>query len=258
MRKLIINADDLGISKDVDDVIEECIKKGVVTSSTLMANAPAFDDGVRIAKLYSSVSIGVHLNIIQFAPLTNVDVFKKHGIVGDDGQFIVRAVFHVPIDEELKQAIFEEWDAQISTVKAAGVVPTHCDSHQHTHTIPALRDTLCRVLDKHGIRSVRRTMAPSIRLALRLKKRPQITLNSSKSFATKKHNIIDRRYRYIVNYFVILRWNSMMSKHYKVTDGFFALRYFLFDKDVLNLGGENATLELMCHPGHKSYQTETD
>lgn len=258
MRKLIINADDLGISNDVDDVIEKCIQKGVVTSCTLMANAPAFDDGVRIGKKYTNVSIGVHLNIIQFAPLTNVDVFKKHGVVGDDGQFVVGAIFHTHIDEELKQAIFEEWDAQIKKVKDAGIIPTHCDSHQHAHTIPALRKTLSRVLDKQGIRSIRRTMTPSIRLTLRLKKRPQITFNKSKSFETKKRSIIYRRVRYIVNQFIILHWNSVMSKRYRMTNSFFALRYFLFDKDVLNLSGKEATIELMCHPGHKSYQIETD
>ena len=77
--KVIINADDLGISLDVNRRIEECINMGVVSSTTLLVNAPAFDDGVRIAKQHTQVSVGIHLNLIEFAPLTNSDVFKKYG-----------------------------------------------------------------------------------------------------------------------------------------------------------------------------------
>ena len=71
MRRLIINSDDLGMSCEVNKQIEDCIRLGCITSSTLMANAPAFDGGVRIAKQYPQISVGVHLNIIEFAPLTN-------------------------------------------------------------------------------------------------------------------------------------------------------------------------------------------
>ena len=88
MKKIIINADDLGYSLWVNGEIERCIVSGVVTSSTLMANAPGFKDGVRIAKQYPHISIGVHLNLVEFAPLTNLEIFRKHGIVGGDGNFI--------------------------------------------------------------------------------------------------------------------------------------------------------------------------
>lgn len=77
MRRLIINADDLGMSAEVNAQIEKGITLGVLTSSSLMANAPEFNDGVRIAKQYPRVSVGVHLNIIEYAPLTNQEIFKK-------------------------------------------------------------------------------------------------------------------------------------------------------------------------------------
>ncbi len=258
MKKLIINADDLGISLKTDAKIEECIRKGVITSSTLLANAPAFEDGVRIAKQYSNISVGVHLNIIEFAPLTNVEVFKKHNIVGANGNFIEGAIFAVPIDKELCQAIFEEWDAQISKIETAGLIPTHCDSHQHTHTIPALFDTLCGVLDKHKISKVRRTIMPSIPLMFKERKHPSVVLDKSNAVVPPRKSVIYRRLHTIISLYRSTRWNRKLGSHYTITDSFFAFRHFYNYSSILHLGGRNAVVELMCHPGLAAYQTETD
>lgn len=258
MRKIIVNADDLGISLDVDAQIEKCIQQGVVTSSTLMANAPAFNDGVRIAKQYPHISVGVHLNIIEFAPLTNSDIFKKHGILDDDGNFIEGAIFCVKVDEELRQAVFEEWDAQITKIENIGLFPTHCDSHQHTHTIPSLREPLYKVANKHGIKSVRRKVIPSIRLMLRQKRHPVVKLDKSKAMVPQKRNVVYRRFHIFSVIRECRRWNNNLGENYCITDSFFPFNNFYFDRKVLRMGGKNAVVELMCHPGHKAYQSESD
>lgn len=258
MRKLIINADDLGISPEVNAKIEECINMGVITSSTLMANAPAFDDGVRIAKQYHQISIGVHLNIIEFAPLTNIDVFKKYGVVGEDGNFIEGAIYCVRIDKELKQAIFEEWDAQITKIQLAGITPTHCDSHQHTHTIQALLEPLCKVMKKHGIRCVRRKKEPSVLQMLCERRRPAVRLDKSKAMAPPKRNIFYRRFHLFSIIRECRKWNNSIGKGFNTTNSFFAFNSFFYDRSALRLGGRKAVIELMCHPGLKAYQNETD
>ena len=255
---LIINADDLGISTEVNRQIEKCINLGVITSSTLLANAPAFDDGIRIAKQYSQISVGVHLNLIEFAPLTNVEIFKKHGIVGDDGNFIEGAIFCVPIDDELKQAVFEEWDAQVSKIKEANITPTHCDSHQHTHTILSLHEPLFRVLEKHSINHVRRKLTPSIRLLLLQKRRPAIKLDKSKAKMLPKRNILYRRLHLLSVIRRCHKWNDMLGKRFRIADGFYPFNDFYYDCKVLRLGQANAVVELMCHPGHIAYQNETN
>lgn len=257
MRKLIINADDLGISLDVDAQIEECIRKGAVTSCTLMANAPAFEDGVRIAKQYPQISVGVHLNLIEFKPLTNADVFRKHGITDEGGNFIEGAIFVMPINEELKSAVFEEWDSQISKVKEAGINPTHCDSHQHTHTIQALQEPLVKVLKKHGIKKVRRKMIPSIRLMMREKNHPTVKLDKSKAVKVKKRNVLYRRFHLFSVIIANLWWNHKMKKCFDMADSFYAFRHFFYDSQVLNLGNTSSIIELMCHPGHIAFQDET-
>lgn len=255
--RVIINADDLGISLKVNKQIEECIKQGVVSSTTLLVNAPAFKDGVRIAKSHPHVSVGIHLNLIEFAPLTNAEVFQEFGIVDTDGNFIEDAIFVANCkDERLKQAIFEEWDAQICKFKASGIIPTHIDSHEHTHTIIALQDVLCRVMDKHGIKHVRRKIIPSIRLMLKRRKHPNpVKLDKTKAVTPKRHNVLYRRLRVFFVKYQSALWNRQMSKRYMMTDSFFAFRIFYSYRDIINPG---KVVELMCHPGHTSYQTETD
>lgn len=255
--RAIINADDLGISLSVNKQIEDCIKQGVVSSTTLLVNAPAFADGVRIAKSYPHVSVGIHLNLIEFAPLTNVDVFKEFGVVGSDGNFVEGAIFVANCrDKRLRKAVFEEWDAQITKFEAAGLKLTHIDSHEHTHTIIPLQDVLCRVMDKHGIKRVRRKRVPSIRLMLRGRRHPDtVHLDKSKAIVRKKRNVIYRRFHVFIAKYDSICWNHRMAKRYEMTDNFYAFRVFLSNRDIIPTG---KTLELMCHPGHKSYQSETE
>ena len=243
MRRLIINADDLGISKDVNKQIEECIHIGCITSSSLMANGPAFEDGIRIAKQYPQISVGVHLNIVEFTPLTNADIFRKHGVLDSEGAFIEGAFSVVPIDNELRQAVFEEWDSQISKIESYGLSPSHCDSHQHTHTIPDLQEPLCRVLDKHHICNVRRKIVPSIRLMLHAKKHPSVKLDKSKAMQPKKRNILYRRIHIFISKYISNRWNRKMSNLYHLTDRFYSFRDFHDAINILSLGGRASVIE---------------
>lgn len=259
-RKLIINADDLGMSTEINSKIEECICSGIITSSTLMANAPCFDEGVLIAKRYPNVSVGVHLNIIEFAPLTNISVFKKHGIIGDDGCFIEGAIFQKPIDEELKKAVFEEWDAQITKIEKEGLCPSHCDSHEHTHTIKELQDVLCRVLDKHHIMKVRRVTVPSLRLILRQRKHNKIydATKEVKTIQNKKKNVLYRRVHFFIVKYISWQWNRKMATKYSMTDAFSSFYDYLFNRDIFHLTSNCSTIELMCHPGNPHFLEETD
>lgn len=258
MRKLIINADDLGYSTDVDLQIEKGFQKGLVTSSTLMANAPGFLDGVRIAKKYNKVSIGVHLNLVEFSPLTNVEIFKKHRIVGDDGNFIDGAIFVRPINDELRQAVYEEWDAQINKIKNSGIEPSHLDSHQHTHTIQELQKVLIDIMSKHNIVKVRRKSVPSIRKMLFGNKYIKVVHDKSNAVQAPKRNVLYRRFHLFVIKFQNNKWNYVMSKQHKMADSFYAFRDFYMNKNLLNLGHNGSVIELMCHPGQKAFDQETE
>lgn len=257
--RIILNADDLGMSDFVNNQIEQCIKLGVVTSCSLMANSPAFEKGVMLAQKYPYVSVGVHLNIIEFKPLTNRDVFTKHGLVDKDGMFIDGAAFDVQYDDELKKAVREEWDAQITKIESTGLVPTHCDSHQHTHTIEALQDILRQVMKQHGITKVRRKIIPSIRLML-LERHKQSLVHLEKTHAKQapKRNIIYRRIHLFIVKIKTWQWNKTMGKEFLMTEAFYSFRDFYNFRSALHLEGELSTIELMCHPGNRPFDKETE
>ena len=255
MLKIIVNADDLGISHEVNNCIERAIEERVITSTSLIVNAPFSDEGFNIARSHPEISVGIHLNLIEFSPLTNLELFKKRGIVDDSGCFIEGAIFATPITAELKKAIFEEWDAQLCEFESKGLTPSHIDSHQHTHTIPSLRSILATLMDKHGVSRVRRKYVPSFLITMREKiNGPSEFLDKSKAVTLPSKRLIPRLYSRIKYRIVARRWNSFFSHHFSLTRQFYAYRIF---NDNYRFTRKRGVIELMCHPGHNGYQKET-
>lgn len=130
MKKLINNADDFGYSRAVNYGIADSYNNGVLTSTTLMPAMPGFNHAVELAKKNPGLGIGVHLTLTCGRPLLDTHKtlcdengnFKKLGFYNDENTTVS--------DEE----VYVEWKAQIEKVYKAGIVPTHLDSHHHTHT----------------------------------------------------------------------------------------------------------------------------
>lgn len=247
---IIVNADDLGISEVVNSEIEKAIDLGVVTSSTILANAPAFKDGVRIAQQYQNISFGVHLNLVEFCPLTNTEIFRKFGVVDEYGCFIEGAIFKITsFDSELKNAIKEEWSAQIKRVIEAGIKPTHVDSHQHNHTINDLQNVLIEVLNSFGILKVRRKPFPSLCLVIYERRYGRIKVKySHKVVATKKIKWYKRILSLLKAQYETIRWNWRMKKSFTMTEHFYGFSSFINCRHILYFN-RRSTIELMCHPG---------
>src|SRR5271167_4344169 len=68
MRRLIVNADDFGLTKELNRGIIEAHRRGVVTSATLMANGPAFADAVQLAQTEPQLSVGCHVVLVDGQP----------------------------------------------------------------------------------------------------------------------------------------------------------------------------------------------
>src|SRR5579863_6643091 len=73
VRRLIVNADDFGLTAGVNRGIVEAHAAGIVTSTTLMANSTAFDDAVQLARSSPTLSVGCHLVLIDGSPLLGRD-----------------------------------------------------------------------------------------------------------------------------------------------------------------------------------------
>lgn len=152
---IIVNADDLGISIEVNEAIFELISRQIVTSSTIMVNAPAFEHAVAKIKAHPNLkcSFGIHLNVTEFQPLTTHAAFE--GFLDAQGNFRRENLF-MPIKAPLVPAIFGEWCAQIEKARSSGIKISHIDSHDHIHIRkPQLFPCLKLIQKKYQIAKVR-------------------------------------------------------------------------------------------------------
>ena len=155
MRRLIVNADDFGLTPGVNRAILEAHAHGVVTSATLMANAAGFDEAVRLTKSSPALSVGCHVILVDGAPVSNPSEIPTLTDSGKFGTrltgFAMRAVGGSinPVELETEIAV------QISKLQAAGIQPSHVDTHKHTHMFPQILRPLLRAAKAWGVRAVR-------------------------------------------------------------------------------------------------------
>lgn len=156
MKQAILNADDFGLTRGVNEGIIRCHREGILTSATLMANGPAFDDAVECAKANPKLGIGCHLVLTGGASVTPPE--KIPSLASSEGQlpkslgeFVARVssggIRTVDIETELR--------AQIEKVRRAGIEPTHVDTHKHTHVHPRVMGIVARVARDLGITRIR-------------------------------------------------------------------------------------------------------
>lgn len=257
MTKVIVNADDLGISLEVNRRIEDAIIAGAITSSTIIANGPAFDDALRISKQYPQISFGVHLNIIEFKPLSDSSIFKSYSLLNDDGDFIEGAIYGVQkIGKDLIEAIHREFSMQIEKVKIAGVDISHIDSHQHTHAIYAFKAVILSLMKEYQIDKVRRCRIPSIKLML-WGKAHSIKLDKSKAVNLPPKNVILRRFNLFIIKYKCFLWIRLFQSSSKITDCFYSYQVACDNWKLLKKQIDGKCIELMCHPSHPAYERET-
>jgi hopanoid biosynthesis associated protein HpnK len=168
VRRLIINADDFGLTSGVNRAIQECHQRGVVTSATLMANSQAFGEAVQIAKASPALSVGCHIVLVDGSPALPAD--QVPSLVAGPGV----ARFHNSLGKFAGLAFFGKLDpaqiaaeasAQIRKLQAAGISPTHADTHKHTHMFPRVLAPVLSALQACGVHAIRNPFEP-LRLAL--------------------------------------------------------------------------------------------
>jgi predicted glycoside hydrolase/deacetylase ChbG (UPF0249 family) len=143
-RQLVVNADDFGFTPDVNEGIVEAHRHGILTATTLMANGAAFDDAVRLARETPTLDIGCHLVLIGGRSLTTGKAFPRS----------VPQLLSALARREIR--VNQELAAQVQRILAAGISPTHLDTHKHTHLAPPVLDAVARLGEAFGIRWVRR------------------------------------------------------------------------------------------------------
>jgi chitin disaccharide deacetylase len=164
VRRLIINADDFGFTPGVNRAIVEAHTSGVVTSSTLMANGPAFADAAHLARTVPQLSVGCHVVLIDgesVLPSEDIPTLTARNSGPPrfrDGlkTFAARALTGRINPQEIEA----EACAQIRKIQSAGIDISHIDTHKHTHLFPTVLRPLLQAASACGIRAVRNPFGP--------------------------------------------------------------------------------------------------
>jgi hopanoid biosynthesis associated protein HpnK len=164
VRRLIVNADDFGLTQGVNRATVEAHSDGIVTSATLMANGGAFEDAIQSALSKPRLSVGCHVVLVDGLPVLGVGRTPTlSNRKADDGRFYeglsgfaLRAVLGRIDPEEIEAEVA----AQVRKLQAAGVAVSHLDTHKHTHIFPTVLRPLLRAARACGIPAVRNPFGP--------------------------------------------------------------------------------------------------
>ncbi len=224
--KIVINADDLGISRQVNDAVFELMRTGRITSGTLLANGPAVEDAAARSKGFPNRSFGAHLNLTEFRPITTGPELSP--LLDDRGEFAGN-LRDVRLTTALKQGIHAEWRAQLCRLQELGVAVSHLASQPQVHTLPALVPVLKRLQAEFGLRRVRLT-----KNWYAGGNRPAMGRLAAKGF-----------------------WNFLLRHWYRTrtTTAFTSFEDFL--AGCQSSSARWPSVELMAHPGSSGFALET-
>lgn len=232
--KLIVHADDFGISEHVNDGICLAHQEGILTSTSIMASGKAFEHGVDLLKNNPSLDVGIHLTLIEEQPLLPKD--KITSLVGEDGLFFDHAKTFIKkylTGGILLSQVRIELEQQIRKVLNAGIAVSHLDSHQHIHALPGVRSTVIELAKEFGIPSVR---LPSERF------QPYMFQDISEISRLGQLLILK-------TFCSIGHWNWIKSPDYFVGFYFGGNVTYKNLKTIVGSLPADGTCELMCHPG---------
>jgi len=157
MKRLIVNADDLGLTHGVNRAIAECHQHGIVSAATLMATGACFDEAVALAAQMPRLSVGCHVVLVDGEPLLPPNEVRSllepgtnrfYHTIGD----VLRAV---ATGRFCAQEIEAEAGAQFTRLLRSGVAVSHFDAHKHAHMFPSILRPLLREASAHGVAAVR-------------------------------------------------------------------------------------------------------
>lgn len=154
--KIILNADDFGISDDTVDATIDLFEKGILNSATILLGMPATGRAIEYAKKNTQFSYGIHLNFVdEGKPVLSPQVVPS--LVNKKGRFY-------PSDAVRKSLLLNKFSPleisletieQVNYLKDNGVPVSHIDSHGHIHKLPTFAKAIFSVKKYLGISKIR-------------------------------------------------------------------------------------------------------
>lgn len=162
MKRLIVNADDFGLTSGVNRAISELHRSGHLSSATLMSVALATSEAVAIAKNTPSLGVGCHVVLVDGVPVLPAAQLPTltEPATGRFRKTLGRFVRDLMLGRIRPEEIEAEAFAQIDHLRSLGITPTHIDTHKHTHMFPAVLQPLLRAAQRAGVKAIRNPFEP--------------------------------------------------------------------------------------------------
>ena len=158
VRRLIVNADDFGLSASVNVAVIRAYRDGILTTASLMVNEPGFDEAVGLAKENLRLGVGLHLTLLMGHAALPPE--KIPGLVNARGEFSrspVGAGLSYFFKRSLREQLRAEIHAQFAKFRATGLPLDHVNGHLHLHLHPVVFKILMEDAEQLRIAHLRLT-----------------------------------------------------------------------------------------------------
>lgn len=146
MKYLIVTADDLGLTKSINEGISRACREGIVKSVSVIPTGEAFDDAVDIIKELGLEHIGAHLALTETKPVLNSSKYYKN-----HNKFFLDLL----IGRIKPEDIYNELKAQLDILRGTGIDISYINSHEHIHIVPEVMNIFLRLAREYGIKAIR-------------------------------------------------------------------------------------------------------
>jgi len=244
-KRLIVCADDFGLTRGVNNGIVDCYKNGILRSASLLANGPELDHAVELSREHPELDLGIHLSLNDFAPVCPEimrDLLDGRGFFFSSYLRVIKKISLIP---GLGRRIQGEFRCQIEKILEKGVAPSHINSHKHLHLYPPLWKIVNGLASEYGIPYIRYPVERIENLSCLLKH--------------KGNRRSGRKLLFFVAFFLFFtllhRYGTSRSKKGVKSPDYFCGLYatgFLSEAVVSDLikSMRPGLTELMCHPGY--------
>ena len=143
MQRLIVTADDCGMSEGINQATYDLHKRGYISAASVMTNFPAYRHALERFSDCPDLDVGAHLTLTDGSPVDRRGPPHHSHLLKDDRSFrdkfslYLRGLF---FNKETIRWIRNELDAQLRRLVDAGVQPQHISTHHHFHSLPILRE----------------------------------------------------------------------------------------------------------------------
>jgi hopanoid biosynthesis associated protein HpnK len=166
MKRVIISADDFGLSEAVNAAVEAAHRDGILTSASLMMAAPATADAIQRARRLPTLAVGLHLVLVDGpAVLPRAAIPDLLDAAGRFGADQARRGFAYGFRPHLRRQLGAEIEAQFAAFAATGLVLDHVNAHKHMHLHPGVARLMIETGRRFGLRALRVPAEPPAVLA---------------------------------------------------------------------------------------------